>query len=98
MPVDGSNPLIRAGLQQLGCDDLLDREHDAVLTPDTDRGAAILHGFHCVLDLEVSAVGGEDGVGEIVACSYRRLRSVSFPKGQGKRMQTQVWELTILAD
>lgn len=36
MPVDRSDPLVRTGLQQLGCDDLLDRQDDAVFTPDSD--------------------------------------------------------------
>lgn len=74
MLVDGGDPLVGAGLQQLRGDDLLDGQHDAVLTADADRCAAVLHRLDCIFDLEVAAVRGEDGVGEIVARSYRRLR------------------------
>lgn len=73
--VNRRDPLVGAGLQQLRGDDLLDGQHDAVLAADADRRAAALYRLDCVFDLEVAAVGGEDGVGEIVACSYRRLFS-----------------------
>jgi hypothetical protein len=74
MPVNSRNALVGVGLEQLGCDDLLDGQHDAVLAPDADRGAAVLDGLDGVLDLEIAAIGGEDGVGEVVARAYRRLR------------------------
>lgn len=73
MLVNRRDPLVGAGLQQLRGDDLLDGQHDAVLAADADRRAAVLYRLDGVLDLEIAAVGGEDGVGEIVACSYRRL-------------------------
>jgi hypothetical protein len=73
MPVDGGDALVGVGLEQLGCDDLLDSQHDAVLAPDADGGAAVLDGLDGVLDLEVAPIGGEDGVGEVVARAYRRL-------------------------
>lgn len=78
--VNRCNALVCARLQQLRCDDLLDRQNNAIFAPDADRCASILDCLHCILDLEVSAVGGENGIGEIVTCSYRRLRvhMVSF--------------------
>lgn len=36
MSVNCSNSLVGAGLGELGCDDLLDGEDDAVLAPDAD--------------------------------------------------------------
>ena len=74
MPVNGRDPLVCAGLQQFGCDDLLNRQDDAISATDADRCACILDCLDGVFDLEVPTVGGEDGVGEIVACSYRRLK------------------------
>jgi len=73
MPVNRGDSLIGARLGELGCDDFLDGEDDTVLAPDTHRCAAILYRFDGIFDLEVAAVWGEDGVGEIVARSYRRL-------------------------
>jgi hypothetical protein len=78
--IDCCDALVGALFEELGCDDLLDGQHDAVLAPDADRGAAVLDRLHGVLDLEVAAIGGEDGVGEIVACAYRRLY---FGAGRG---------------
>jgi hypothetical protein len=68
--VDGSDSLVGTRLQQLGCDDLLDRQHHTVLASDADGCAAVLHGLHGVLDLEVAAIGRVDGVAEIVARAY----------------------------
>lgn len=62
MPIDGGDALVGAMLEQLGRDHLLDGQHDAVLAPDADRGAAVLDRLDGILDLEVAAVGGEDGV------------------------------------
>ena len=73
MPVDGRDALVGVGFEQLGCDELLDSQYDAVFAPDADRGAAVFDRLHGVLDLEVAAIGGEDGVGEVVARAYRRL-------------------------
>lgn len=83
MPVDCRNALVGALLEQLGCDNLLRRQHDAVLAADADRGAAILNCLHGIFDLKVATIGGENGVGKIVACSYGSLfvvegDSVSF--------------------
>ena len=81
--VHGCNSLVGAGLQQLGGDDLFDRQHDTILTPDADGGAAVLDCLYGIFDLEIAAVGGEDGVGEVVARAYgclrcRRGRTVSI--------------------
>lgn len=73
MPVDGGDALVCAWFQQLGCDGLLDGQDDAIFAPDADGCAPVLDCLDGVLDLEISTVGGEDGVGEIVACSYRSL-------------------------
>lgn len=73
MPVDCRNALVGALLEQLGCDNLLRRQHDAVLAADADRGAAVLNCLYGIFDLEVAAIGGENGVGKIVACSYGSL-------------------------
>lgn len=77
MAIYGSNSLVGAGLQELGRDHLFDGEDDAVLAADADGGATILNSLDSVLDLEVAAVGGEDGVEEIVAGAYRRLDAES---------------------
>jgi hypothetical protein len=63
VPVYCSDPLVRTGLQQLGAHRLLDREDDAVFAPDADGGVAIFHRLDCVLDLKVSPIGRENGVG-----------------------------------
>ena len=36
MSVYSRDPLVRVGLEELRADDLLDREDNAVLTPDTE--------------------------------------------------------------
>lgn len=74
MLVDSCDSLVGAGLQQLGCDDLLDCQDDTIFRTDADGGAAVLYCLDCVLNLEVTAIRGEDGVGQIVASSYRRLQ------------------------
>ena len=73
IPVHSSYPLIRILLQQLARDELLQRQHHAILTPYADCCTPILDSLHCVFDLEVAAIGGEDGVGEVVASAYRGL-------------------------
>jgi hypothetical protein len=73
IPVHRRYPLIRILLQQLARDQLLQRQDDTILTPDADGCAAVLHRLDCVLDLEVAAIGREDGVGEIVSRAYRGL-------------------------
>jgi len=51
VPVDCCYPLVRACLQQLAGDELLERQDDAVLAPDTDCCAAVLYRLDCILDL-----------------------------------------------
>ena len=41
-----------------------------MLRPDADTRAAIFNSLHRIFDLEVAAIGGEDGVGKIVAGAY----------------------------
>lgn len=86
MSVDSGDALVGTGLRELGGHDLLDGQDDTILASDTDRGAAVLYSLDGIFDLEVAAVGGEDGVGEIVTRSYRRLWtgvSVSSRSGWG---------------
>lgn len=75
MSIDGGDAFVGFWLQQLGCDELLDGEDDAVLAADADGGAAILDSLDGIFDLEVAAVGGEDGVLEIVTRPYRGLEA-----------------------
>jgi hypothetical protein len=97
MPINRCDPLVGAGLQQLGCHHLLHREHDAILASYADGCAAILHCLYRIFDLEVSAVGREDGVGQVVASSYRRLKeSVSVKLHCGGRVQS--WGLLTYHD
>jgi hypothetical protein len=63
-------PLVRAGLEQLAADELLQSEYDAILALDADRCATILYCLNRVFDLEVSTVGREDRVGQVVTCTY----------------------------
>jgi hypothetical protein len=51
--VDRGYPLVRARLEQLAGDELLEREHHAVLAPYADRCAAVLHRLDCIFDLAV---------------------------------------------
>jgi hypothetical protein len=71
--VDGGDALVRTSLPQFGGYDLLNGKNDAILAPDADGRATVLDGLDGVLDLEVAAIGGEDGVGKIVARAYGRL-------------------------
>ena len=71
--IDRCYPLVCAGLQELGGDDLFAGENDAVSRSDTDAGAAVLHRFNGVFDLKVASIGGEDGVGEVIAGADRGL-------------------------
>jgi hypothetical protein len=73
VPIYRGNTLVGTLLEQLGGDDLLDGQNDALLAPDADRCAAILDRLDRVLNLEITAVGREDGVGKVVARAYRRL-------------------------
>lgn len=76
MPVDRRYPLVRVLFQQFARDKFFQREHDAIFAPDPNCCATVLDRFHSVFDLEVAAIGGEDGVGEIVAGSYGRLQGI----------------------
>lgn len=96
MSVHRCDALVCVGLQQLGCDDLLDSQDDAIFAPDADGCAAVLDRLDGVLDLEVPAVGGEDGVGEIVACSYRRLEVSTVSLWRGRRGTWSSLQLTIV--
>lgn len=73
--VNGSDALVGTGFQKLGGDDLFDGEDDAILAPDADGGTTVLDSLDGVLDLEVAAVGGEDGVEQVVTCADGRLES-----------------------
>lgn len=44
-----------------------------MLCSNANTRSSIFDCFDGVLDLEVSAIRRKDGVGEIIACSYRRL-------------------------
>lgn len=63
MPIYGPDPLVGTGLQELRANNLLDRQHDAILASNTDRGTPVLDRLDGVFDLEIATVGGEDGVG-----------------------------------
>ena len=70
IPIHSSYPLIRIFLEQFACDELFQSKNDPIFTSYADGCAAVFYRFHGVLDLEVAAIGGEDGVGEVVACAY----------------------------
>ena len=70
MSVNGRNAFVGSWLEQLAGDDLLDCQHNAIFTPDANRGSAILHCLYRIFDLEVPAIGGEDRVRQIVARTY----------------------------
>ena len=68
--VNGRDAVVGAWFQKFAGDDLLHGEDHAIFTSDPDGCAAVLHRLHRILDLEVSAVGGENGVGKIIAGAY----------------------------
>lgn len=78
MRIDGSDTLVGAGLQQLGADDLLNRKNNTILGTDSDRGASVLYCLDRIFNLEVPTVGREDGVEQVVTCSYGRLKVASW--------------------
>lgn len=55
-------PLVCIFLQQFARHQLLQCENDTVFAPDADGGAAVFHRLYGIFDLEVAAVGGEDGI------------------------------------
>lgn len=80
MGVNGGDALVGTGFQQLRGYDLLDGEDDAVLGADANGGASVLYGLDCIFDLEVSTVGGEDRVEQVVTRSYGRLKGDTRPE------------------
>ncbi len=74
MGIDSGDALVGTWLKKLGSYDLLDGQDNTILGPDTNRGATILDCLDCVFDLEVSTVGGEDGVEQVVTRSYGCLQ------------------------
>ena len=80
MSIDRCNTLVGSWFQQLAGNDLLHGKHDPIFTSDTNRGPSVLYRLDRVFDLEVSSIGREDGIREIVTCTYRSLRrSASIP-------------------
>lgn len=71
--INRGDTLVCTGLPELGSDDLLDGQDDAVLAANPYGGSAVLDSLDGIFDLEVAAVGREDRVGQVVACSYRGL-------------------------
>jgi hypothetical protein len=51
VPVYGCYPLVRACLEQLARDELLQCQHDSILAPYADSCAAVLYRLDCILDL-----------------------------------------------
>lgn len=70
IPVNSGNALVGVLLHKFACDELLHCQNNAILASNADRGTAVLYSLSGVLDLEVAAIGGEDGVGKIVAGAY----------------------------
>lgn len=68
--INGCYSFIRARLQQFRGYNLFNREDYAFFAPDPNACSRIFDGFYSILDLEVAAVRGENGVGEVVAGSY----------------------------
>lgn len=71
--VDSRYSLVGVLFEEFAGDELFEGEDDPILAADADGGAAVLDGLHGVFDLEVAAIGGEDGVGKVVACTYGGL-------------------------
>ena len=63
-------PLVRAWLEELAADELLESEYDAILALNANRCATVLDRLDRVFDLEVSTIGGEDRVGQVVTRAY----------------------------
>lgn len=69
--------LVGSWFEQLARYDLFQCQNHAIFTPYADRGASILDCLDCVLDLEVSTIGGEDRVGQVITCTNRGLGTLS---------------------
>ena len=74
VPVDAEDPLVGVRLVELGLDDLLDSEDDAVLPPQRHRRPRVVDGLASVVDLEDAAVGRELRRVEVVPSADRRHR------------------------
>lgn len=70
MSVNSGNALVGVLLHELACDELLHCQNNTILASNADRSAAVLDSLGGIFDLEVTAIGGEDGVGKIVAGAY----------------------------
>lgn len=70
IPVHGRYLLVGSRLEQLAADELFERQHNAVFAADTNGGATILDRLDGIFDLEVPAIWREDGVGQVIACTY----------------------------
>jgi hypothetical protein len=51
VPVDSCYSLVCSGLEQLAGDELLQRQYNAILAPDSDCCASVLDCLDCVFDL-----------------------------------------------
>jgi hypothetical protein len=60
MSVNCSNAFVGSRLQQLARNDLLNRQNNTIFTPNANRGATVLYRLDCILDLEISAIWGEN--------------------------------------
>jgi hypothetical protein len=49
--VDGRYPLVCSGLEQLAGDELLQRQYNTILAPDSDCCASVLDCLDCVFNL-----------------------------------------------
>jgi len=47
-----SYPFVRSRFEQLACNQLLQRQHNAIFAPYSYGGTAVLHRLECVLDLD----------------------------------------------
>ncbi len=72
--INGTDALVGASLGQLRRNHLFNGQDDTLVAADADGCAAILYRLDGVFDLEVAAIGREDGVEQIVPGSYRGLR------------------------
>lgn len=92
--VHSSYPFVRVLLEQLGIDELLEGEHDAVFTSDADCGASILYCFDGVFDLVRHQLLPERAAraeGELPGnCDHRARRLSLTDRSQYRLRSTQV--------
>jgi len=55
MTIHRRDSLIRTGLHQLACDDLLNRQHNTILAPDANSCTSVLNSLDGILNLKESA-------------------------------------------